>query len=58
MALFKEVTSTRDDSKITINMDSICFIQRFADATTVYFGKDHVVHVKETPDEILMLKAL
>jgi len=52
MAQFKEMTRTGGE-KITINMDNICSMQRFNDTTTIHFSKDYVLHVKETPAEIL-----
>ena len=52
MAQFKEVTQTRGE-KITINLDNIRSMQRSKDSTSIYFSKDHVLHVKETPAEIL-----
>jgi hypothetical protein len=58
MALFKELTDVADSSKITINMDVVRYMQRIRDMTTIYFGNDDSVKVKETPSEILMLRAL
>ena len=58
MALFKELTDVEDGSKITVNMDVVCYMQRKRDMTTVYFGDSDAVRVKETPNEILMLRAL
>ena len=59
MALFKELTDVEDGNKITVNMDVVCYMQRITDTTTtIYFGSDDAVKVKETPAEILMLTAL
>ena len=58
MALFKELTDVADGSKITVNMDVVCYIQRIGDVTKIYFGDDDAVKIKETPNEILMLRAL
>ena len=58
MALFKELTDVEDGNKITVNMDVVCYMQRIRDMTTVYFGNTDAVRVKETPNEILMLRAL
>jgi hypothetical protein len=57
MALFKELTDVAEDSKITVNMDVVRYMQRIRDMTTIYFGNDDAVKVRETPDEILMLRA-
>jgi hypothetical protein len=58
MALFKEVTDVADGSKITVNMDVVCYMRRIGDMTTIYFGNDDAIKVKETPDEILLQRAL
>jgi hypothetical protein len=58
MALFKELTDVADGSKITVNMDVVRYIQRIGDVTKIYFGDDDAVKIKETPNEILMLRAL
>jgi hypothetical protein len=47
-----------DGSKITVNMDVVRYIQRIGDMTKIYFGDDDAVKIKETPNEILMLRAL
>jgi hypothetical protein len=58
MALFKELTDA-DDIKVIVNMDTVRVMQRITDTTTkIYFGNDDAVKVKETPAEILMLRAL
>jgi hypothetical protein len=58
MGLFKELTDA-DGSKIIVNVDAVLFMQRTTDTTTsIYFGNDDAVKVKETPAEILMLTAL
>jgi hypothetical protein len=57
MALFKELTDA-DGDKIIVNVDAVRFMQRIkTDTTRIYFGNDDAVKVKETPDEILMLRA-
>ena len=58
MALFKELTDVEDGSKIAVNMDVVCYMKWIRDMTTVYFGDSDAVRVKETPNEILMLRAL
>jgi hypothetical protein len=58
MALFKEVTDVAEGSKIVVNMDVVRYMQRIKDMTSIYFGNDDAVKVKETPNEILMLRAL
>jgi hypothetical protein len=58
MALFKELTDAEDGNKITVNMEAVFYIRRIREMTTVYFGDADVVRVKETPNEILMLRAL
>ena len=57
MALFKELTDA-DGDRIIVNVDAVRFMQRITDTTRIYFGNDDAVKVKETPDEILMLRAL
>jgi hypothetical protein len=47
-----------DGDKIIVNVDAVRFMQRITDRTRIYFGNDDAVKVKETPDEILMLRAL
>jgi hypothetical protein len=44
--------------KIIVNVDAVRFMQRITDTTSIYFGNDDAIRVKETPDEILMLRAL
>jgi hypothetical protein len=58
MALFKELTDVEDGNKITVNMDVVCYMQWIRDMTTIYFGNTDAVRVKETPNEILALRAL
>jgi hypothetical protein len=58
MALFKELTDVAEGSKIVVNMDVVRYMQRIRDMTSIYFGNDDAVKVKETPNEILMLRAL
>jgi hypothetical protein len=58
MALFKELTDVADGSKIVVNMDVRPYMQRIKDMTSIYFGKDDAVKVKETPNQIQMLRAL
>jgi hypothetical protein len=58
MALFKELTEVAEGSKIVVNMDVVRYMQRIKDMTSIYFGNDDAVKVKETPNEILMLRAL
>jgi hypothetical protein len=58
MALFKELTDVAEGSKIVVNMDVVRYMQRVKDMTSIYFGNDDAVKVKETPNEILMLRAL
>jgi hypothetical protein len=58
MALFKELTDVAEGSKIVVNMDVVRYMQRIKDITSIYFGNDDAVKVKETPNEILMLRAL
>jgi hypothetical protein len=58
MALFKELTDVAEGSKIVVNMDGVRYMQRIKDMTSIYFGNDDAVKVKETPNEILMLRAL
>jgi hypothetical protein len=58
MALFKELTDVAEGSKIVVNMDVVRYMQRIKDMTSIYFGNDDAVKVKETPNEILMLRAL
>jgi hypothetical protein len=58
MALFKELTDVAEGSKIVVNMDVVRYMQRIKDTTSIYFGNDDAVKVKETPNEILMLRAL
>jgi hypothetical protein len=57
MAEFKEVTLVGGE-KMTINMDEIRTMQRIGGSTTVYFDHTHVVHVEETPNDILMKNGL
>jgi hypothetical protein len=58
MALFKELTDVAEGSKIVVNMDVVRYMQRIKDMTSIYFGNDDAVKVEETPNEILMLRAL
>lgn len=58
MALFKELTDVAEGNKIVVNMDVVRYMQRVKDMTSIYFGNDDAVKVKETPNEILMLRAL
>ena len=63
MSNFKELTSTgSSQSKITINLDNVAFIQRGETYTTIYFnfsvvgsngGYIHSISVLETPNQIL-----
>jgi hypothetical protein len=39
-------------------MDVRPYMQRIKDMTSIYFGKDDAVKVKETPNQIQMLRAL
>jgi hypothetical protein len=39
-------------------MDVVRYMQRIKDMTSIYFGNDDAVKLKETPNEILMLRAL
>ena len=55
--LSKELTDA-DGNKITVNMDVVCYMKWIRDMTTVYFRDSDAVRVKETPNEILMLRAL
>jgi hypothetical protein len=58
MALFKELTDVAEGSKIVVNMDVVRYMQRIKDMTSIYFGNEDAIKVKETPHEILMLMAL
>ena len=58
MALFKELTDVAEGSKIVVNMDVVRYMQRIKDITSIYFGNDDAVKVKETPNQIQMLRAL
>lgn len=58
MAQFKEVTLAGGKEKITINLDEVRSMQRIQDSTTIRFDKEHVIHVNETPDDILMRQTL
>jgi hypothetical protein len=58
MALFKELTDVAEGSKIVVNMDVVRYMQRIKDMTSICFGSDDAVKVKETPNEILMLRAI
>jgi hypothetical protein len=58
MALFKELTDVAEGSKIVVNMDVVRYVQRIKDMTSIYSGNDDAAKVKETPNEILMLRAL
>ncbi|MGC1563298.1 MAG: hypothetical protein WA820_26105 [Bradyrhizobium sp.] len=39
-------------------MDVVRYMQRIKEVTSIYFGNDDAVKVKETSNEILMLRAL
>jgi len=52
MAYFKEVTLDGGD-KIIINLDRVHAMRWFGKSTAIYFGRDHVYDVEETPAEIL-----
>jgi hypothetical protein len=52
MAYFKEVTLDGGE-KITINLDQVHAMRWFGKSTAIYFGRDHVYDVEETPAEIL-----
>ena len=58
IALFKELTDVAEGSKIVVDMDFVRYLQRIKDMTSIYFGNDDAVKLKETPNEILMLRAL
>jgi hypothetical protein len=52
MAQFKEVTLDGGE-KITINLDQVHAMRWFGKSTAIYFGRDQVYDVEETPAEIL-----
>jgi urease accessory protein UreE len=58
MAQFKTVTLT-DGKEVTINMDEVrTMLRSDATTTTIFFDQHHVIHVKETPNDILIAKAI
>jgi hypothetical protein len=50
MALFKEVTDVAEGSKIVVNLDIVRYMQGIKDMTSIYFGNDDAVKVKENPE--------
>jgi hypothetical protein len=57
MAQFKELTDTAG-TKIVVNLDAVRTIQQVTDTTTISFAGNHSIIVKDTPNDILMAKAL
>jgi hypothetical protein len=57
MAEFKEVTLVGGE-KMTINMDEVRTMQRIGGSTTLLFDHTHMIHVEETPNDILMKNGL
>jgi uncharacterized protein YlzI (FlbEa/FlbD family) len=57
MAQFKELTDTAG-TKLVVNLDAVRTIQQVTDTTTISFAGNHSIIVKDTPNDILMAKAL
>jgi uncharacterized protein YlzI (FlbEa/FlbD family) len=53
MAQFKEATLANGE-KIIVNIELIRTMQRFPDTTTIEFGDDHAVQIKEAPNDLIM----
>jgi hypothetical protein len=57
MAQFKEATLASGD-KIIVNMDEIRTMRRLPQTTKIEFAKDHHIDITDTPDDLMMRKAL